>query len=334
VKRTPLWIVACMVMHSQVLVAAGQVMRDVAFDQYDKHSSNVELMERLLSPLTAERLRREVSRSGKVLADYAVDLANERYVLYVPSHVPVGGFGVIVFVPPWEDARVPPDWITPLEESGVILISAARSGNEESALGRREPLALLALDNIKYQYPVNPERVYVAGFSGGARVALRLALGYPDVFRGAILNAGSDPIGTREVPLPSRDLLHLFQLSTQLVYLTGDRDELHLADDMASQGSLRQWCVFNVYQHTLPLIGHEIASGSALRQALKDLRNSPRTDVQRLSACQSKIDLVLDEKFQHMLELTRNGRAVDADKALGEIDERYGGLAAPRSTDR
>jgi len=36
--------------------------------------------------------------------------------------------------------------------------------------------------NIMQQYPVDPQRVYVAGFSGGSRVALRLVLGYPTCF--------------------------------------------------------------------------------------------------------------------------------------------------------
>src|SRR5437879_3459051 len=94
---------------------------------------------------------------------------------------------------------------------------AARSGNDASVLARREPLALLAAHNLMQRYPVDPERVYVGGFSGGARVAMRLALGYPDLFRGAILNAGSDPIGGAEIPLPPRDMFMRFQSSKRIV---------------------------------------------------------------------------------------------------------------------
>jgi poly(3-hydroxybutyrate) depolymerase len=52
-------------------------------------------------------------------------------------------------------------------------------------------LALIAAQNAMAQYSVDPQQVYIGGFSGGSRVALRLALGYPDVFHGALLNAGS-----------------------------------------------------------------------------------------------------------------------------------------------
>src|SRR5207302_469453 len=104
-------------------------------------------------------------------------------------------------------------------------------------LARREPLALLAAHNLMRRYPVDPERVYVGGFSGGARVAMRLALGYPDLFRGAILNAGSDPIGGAEIPLPPRELFMRFQSSTRIVYVTGERDDPHVSDDSVSMQS-------------------------------------------------------------------------------------------------
>jgi poly(3-hydroxybutyrate) depolymerase len=77
-----------------------------------------------------------------------------------------------VFVPPWHDARLPVGWTAVLDRYHVIFVSAARSGNEETVLGRREPLALLAEHNVLARYPVDPQRVYLAGFSGGALVYL------------------------------------------------------------------------------------------------------------------------------------------------------------------
>jgi pimeloyl-ACP methyl ester carboxylesterase len=57
--------------------------------------------------------------------------------------------------------------------------------------------------------------------SGGSRVALRLALGFPDVFRGAFLNAGSDPIGDAQTPLPPAELFSRFQEMTRLAARIG-----------------------------------------------------------------------------------------------------------------
>jgi hypothetical protein len=72
------------------------------------------------------------------------------------------------------------------------------------------------------------------------------ALAYPDVFHGALLNAGSDPIGGEAgIYLPPAELFHRFQ-QTRLVYVTGESDELNLRDDQISRGSMRDWCVLDI----------------------------------------------------------------------------------------
>ena len=332
-RRSLVWAAAYLAVQSQLSMADGQLLKDVVFDSRGALAGNEEMVRRLLSPLTGARLHEQVLLKGKPFAGQAINIVDEHFTVYVPSHRPNEGYGLLVFVPPWDDARVPTEWIRSLEEFGIILVSAARSGNDQSVLSRRYPLALLAFDNIERRYSLDLKRVYVGGFSGGARVALRLALGYPDVFSGVILNAGSDPIGTRELPLPPAEYVHQFQDSTRIVYLTGDRDSDVLADDMSSQAELRHWCVFNVYRHTLPLTGHELAGGSAFRQALVDLLEPPKTDTLRLSGCRSSVSQELENRFQHLLELKSKGRVTEASRVLAEIDERFGGIAAPRSVE-
>ncbi len=256
------------------------------FSDYGAPSSNPELVRRLVSPLAAARLEQELLHSGKRWADQPVKVSAERYLVQVPSHHPAAGYGLLVFVPPWQDARIPQGWAEVLNDLGVIYVSAARSGNEESVLGRREPLALLAAYNIMRRYAVDPERVYVAGFSGGSRVALRLVLGYPDLFRGAILNAGSDPIGNADIPLPPKDLLLRFQSSVHLVYVTGERDEPHVSDDLLSVRSMRHWCMYNVTSFLQPRTDHEVAAPVALSRALSSLAGSAPPDPAALAACQ------------------------------------------------
>src|SRR5262249_23662500 len=154
-------------------------------------------------------------------ANQPVDLADEKFLIYLPSQKPEQGYALLVFVPPWEEAGLPRQWAPILDKYGVLFVTAARSGNKEHVL-RREPRALLAAFNVTQRCPIDPRRVYVGGFSGGARVALRLALGYPDVFRGALLNAGSDALGNADavppISLPPRELLYRFQESSRLVY--------------------------------------------------------------------------------------------------------------------
>src|SRR6202008_275793 len=106
--------------------------------------------------------------------------------------------------------------------------------NEANIIDRREPLALLAAHNIMQRFRVDPERIYIGGVSGGSRVALRIALGFPDVFRGAFLNAGSDPIGDAQVPLPPREVFSRFQEMTRIVYISGQDDAVNADKDAAS----------------------------------------------------------------------------------------------------
>ena len=307
------------------------LLRDVVFADYTPLSSNLELARRLLTPLAAATLPERVAGSGKRLAEQPIELSEERFIVYVPAAPPRQGYGLLAFVPPWPEASLPPRWAATLDRQGVIFVSAARSGNDASVLARREPLALLAAHNLMRRYPVDPERVYVGGFSGGARVAMRLALGYPDLFRGAILNAGSDPIGGAEIPLPPRDLFMRFQSSTRIVYVTGERDDPHVSDDSVSMQSMRHWCVFGLESFTTPFVGHAVADAAALSRALEALRARTPTDPDKLARCRSTIESELARSFQRVEALIAGGRGTEAEKLLHQLDERFGGLAAPRS---
>ena len=172
---------------------------DVVFSDYSPLSSSAELLHRLLSPLNAGQVGQRLSHSAVSLRDQPIDLAQERFTVYIPSHPPTRGYGLLVFVPARENAMLPRGWAPILDRSGVIFVSTANSGNEANILDRRDPLALLAAHNIMQRFRVDPERIYIGGFSGGSRVALRLALGYPDLFRGVFLNAGSDAPGIKRI---------------------------------------------------------------------------------------------------------------------------------------
>lgn len=310
--------------------ASGVTLREVEFHEYSALSSNAMLVRRLFSPLTAQKIEREASSSGRTLTGQPLDLTKERFLIYLPPAPETHHYALLVFVPPWQDARLPSGWSATLDRQGVIFVTAARSGNDEPALERREPLALLAATNVMSQYPVDPERVYVAGFSGGSRIALRLALGFPDLFRGALLNAGSDPIGNKEVPIPSRELFLKFQESGRLVYLTGERDAAHGAEDMVSVRSMHRWCVFNLDTYTEPRIGHEVAEGAFLSQALTYLLRGP-INAGKLPDCRARVDAEVTARLRSVSDLAAAGRRAEAAQLLSTADEQFGGLAAPQS---
>jgi predicted esterase len=311
--------------------AVTGLQRDVVFTDYSALSQSQELARRLLTPLSAARIVRAVSRSELALREQSIDLTHEKFVMYVPSRAPPHGYALLVFVPPWADARLPRGWNSTLEQHDMIFVSAANSGNEADILTRREPLALLAAQNVMARYPVDPQRVYIGGFSGGSRVALRIALGYPDLFHGALLNAGSDPIGAADAPLPPSDLFHAFQNSTRLVYLTGEQDSVNLNKDGSSELSMRNWCVFNVEAVEIPRFGHEVADSAALKRALSRLEVNTPPDPGKLAECRARIEANMAADLRHVEDLIAAGKSGDALKSLERIDTRYGGVAEPRS---
>jgi predicted esterase len=311
---------------------ASGLQSDVVFSEYSPLAANSELVRRLLSPLAAAEVQVTLARSGQRLIEQSIDLAAEKFVVYVPARAAAHGYGLLVFLPPWQEARLPPGWAAVLGQYGMIFVSAARSGNDENVLARREPLALLAAVNIMRRYPVDAQRVYVGGFSGGARIALRLALAYPDLFRGALLNAGSDPLGEPGAPpLPPRQLLLQFQQGSRIVYVTGERDIAHLDMDAHSLQSLRRWCVYSVDSATMPGAAHQVATPAALAAALHALLAPAAVDPAKLSACRSQLEAKLSSQLEQVQSLAAARERAAARKLLSEVDLRYGGLAAPRS---
>jgi pimeloyl-ACP methyl ester carboxylesterase len=213
----------------------------------------------------------------------------------------------------------------------MIFVSPANAGNDANVLDRREPLALLAAQNIMNRYPVDPRRVYIGGLSGGSRIALRLALGYPDVFHGVLLNAGSDPIGNALVPLPPAELFRQFQESTTLVYVTGEHDDEHIASDSRSRASMQEWCVFNWVMEIEPRKWHELAGASEFGSALDRLVQPVRSDPHQIAECRGHIEEGLRARLNEVeAALARDDRK-SAGRLLVRIDEHYGGMAAPRS---
>jgi pimeloyl-ACP methyl ester carboxylesterase len=306
---------------------------DVVFSDYSQLSSSAELLYRLLSPLNAVQVRERLSHSAVALRDQPIDLAQERFTAYVPSHAPTRGYGLLVFVPPWENATLPRGWAAILDRRGVIFVSAANSGNAANILDRRDPLAMLAAHNIMQRFHVDPERIYIGGFSGGSRVALRLALGFPDLFRGAFLNAGSDPIGDSQVPLPPPELFSRFQEMTRIVYISGQNDAVNADKDTASTQSLLEWCVFDWYVERSPWTGHEVAGPTALDRALEMLDKHAEPKLARLNNCRLRINQAVDKQLDEANDLLAAGNVAGARRLLNKIDTRYGGLAAPRSVD-
>jgi predicted esterase len=295
----------------------------VTFDRVSSLSSTAELVRRTFSPLAAQAVAAKASLSGQPL-----DIAQERFMVYVPARKPPQGYAFLVFVPPWEGPKLPPGWASVLDDAGIIFVSAEHSGNDTKVESRRMPLAVIAAEQMAHDYDVDPSRILVGGFSGGSRVALRLALAYPDVFRGALLNSDADPIGTTAIPLPPADLFHRFQEKSRICYLSGDLDISSKSMQAASEASLQNWCVFDVHATAMPRVGHTTAASSVLSLALDTLLDPAPGKHDGLAECRARNQSELASAVQRIDALIASGDKAAARQGLTEIDAKYGNLAA------
>lgn len=305
--------------------------REISFDRYDPLSSNQVLAQRLMPPLVVDQAFRDLARHGQAFREQPVELAAESFRIFVPAQKPAAGYGLLVFVPPWQGAHIPPAWRGVLDRKGIILVTAARSGNAEPVLGRRDPLAILAAINVKARYPVDPARVYVGGFSGGSKVAFKLAVGYPDLFAGALLLAGADPVGEDGFTFPSAQLFDRFRANSRIVFVTGARDEINLRLADSAAASIRRACTRTAAKLSVPGLGHELVDSGWLLRALNALDGAPPRLDPASQKCRSALDTRIAAELDAVAALIARGDRAQARKDLLRIDARFGGLALPRS---
>lgn len=310
--------------------AGGTVQRDLVFEHASPQAQPEVLLSRVTSPLrgAATFAQLQAARAAGEPDPWPVlDLAAERFEMFVPEGAPpAAGFGLIVFVPPWEEQGLPAQWLPALQHRGYVVVTAARSGNAQDVEVRRIPLALTGFENARRRQRIDPARVYVAGFSGGSRVALRIALAYPDVFRGALLNAGSDPLGTADVPLPEPGLFGRFERGSRLVYISGTLDAAAVAADRISRGSARDLCISNADVLTTVGSSHAPADGPAFERAL-DALAAPLADAAGEAACRARRTRAITREAGAITALLDAGKLERARHRLLAFDARWGGLA-------
>ena len=121
------------------------------------------------------------------------------YDFFGPPRAPSRDLPLILFISP---GNVPLEWkqFAPTCRKHGVLFAGVRNAGNVQLFPVRIRAAVDVLDDVRRRYRVDPDRTYVAGFSGGATVASRLALSLPECFAGLFC------IGQRIFP-PRNDAL-------------------------------------------------------------------------------------------------------------------------------
>lgn len=113
-------------------------------------------------------------------------LADEQFFVRLPvGYTHRQPSALLVWVDAGADGKPPPVFDAAADALGLVMIGAGDSGNARLATDRYQ-LALDAVATATAQFHIDPDRIYVAGISGGGRICSGLAACFPDLFTGAV----------------------------------------------------------------------------------------------------------------------------------------------------
>jgi hypothetical protein len=120
------------------------------------------------------------------------DSTQQQYELFVPPQIkPSEPAPLVLFISPSDLPAGWKQWEAVCKREGVIFASPFNAGNA-CPTPRRVRIVFDVLDDIRRRQAIDADRTYLAGFSGGARIACAAAFALPEYFGGVIAICGSE----------------------------------------------------------------------------------------------------------------------------------------------
>ena len=197
------------------------------------------------------------------LGDY--DSAKQTYDLFVPTRRnPKAPMPVILFLSPGNDGG---GWraFEKLAKAEGVLVAAPRGAGNDCPGRRRVRIVLDVLDDLRRNYPVDPDQTYIAGFSGGGRIACAVAFALPELFAGVMpICAGGNLRDESWLRRRAADRLSVALLTGEKDFNRGEVERLRgpYLTDVGVR--CKVW--------TQPGLGHAIPNDKTLREAYRWLQ--------------------------------------------------------------
>jgi predicted esterase len=189
------------------------------------------------------------------------DSTKQQYELYVPPRKDrKKALPLVLFVSPGAE---PAGWkqLGKLCQARGFLFASPRGAGNDCPSRKRVRIVLDVLDDVRRNYPTDPDRTYLAGFSGGGRIACAVAFALPELFGGAMPVCAAGEL--REEPWLRRRVID--RLSVAL--LTGATD-FNRGEVERFRGPLLQEVGGRARVWVQPGLGHGIPNAKVLGEAL------------------------------------------------------------------
>jgi len=192
--------------------------------------------------------------------------ATIEWSVFVPeSYDPKLPAGVLVYISPSNSGGIPDHWQAVIGDKNLIWVAANESGNSINPR-LRIVYSLLAPAFVDKNYEIDTSRIFIAGLSGGGRVASMVAPEYPTLFRGAIYICGVNSFGRR-----SKQELERIRTG-RFVFLTGSEDFNRSETKRVYNRYLRAE-VENSFYLDIPGMGHQNPDAERFAEAIAYLDN-------------------------------------------------------------
>ncbi|MGH7174301.1 MAG: hypothetical protein ACRELF_04970 [Gemmataceae bacterium] len=247
------------------------------------------------------------------LGDY--DSKTQQYELFVPRRQTKKPLPVILFISP---SNEPMGWkrFEKLCKQQGILFAGPRGAGNNCPGKKRVRIVLDVLDDLRRHYPIDADRTYLAGFSGGGRIACAIAFALPEYFGGVMPICASGDL-RQESWLRQRvlDRLSVALLSGEKDFNRGEVERLRGPMLKEVGATARVWVQSGM--------GHDIPSEKVLLEAWRwlDARAAQRRlEAKRHPASRMEGDAVPSREEQAKALIT------EAKKRLAQPKTLYSGL--------
>ena len=209
------------------------------------------------------------------------NVSMEKYDIIVPKKYKKGDpHGLFIWVSPSPAPSISPEWEAVLAEKKLIFVGAHNSGNNREVFARMR-MAVDANDNMRELYDIDDKRVYVSGFSGGARVASMLGVTYADMFTGAIafmgVNFYTDIVSLDKTEvfearyIPHEEIAALAKAERRYVLVTGEKDFNLKNTSAVFENGFKKEGFKSVELLNVPGQGHQPPKAEWLKKAIEFL---------------------------------------------------------------
>jgi hypothetical protein len=229
----------------------------------------------------------KLKESKHISIKYPEPLSSAQYFVHIPAgYDGIQAYGLVTFINAANQMELPLGWEGILEEKKLIFVAAQNAGNDLPTLSPRLGLGVAGARAVMRDYKIDPKRVYVSGFSGGARCATILGYYASDLFSGVIALCGANfheavprkeatAEGEYGVQPAAADEVRDAKRKVRFALITGETDwrRGNIAD-VFHGGYEKQ--KFQARLWEVPGLGHAICGPETLKEAVEFLEETKR----------------------------------------------------------